>query len=103
MLTQVFLYHTILVQALFVYLINLVYLPLGMMCIVREHSPSRLEDMITRWRADEATVGTKSITRYMHDDNLKSSIIVVTLWQLAAMAGLYIKADYLFSLVHMDL
>ena len=103
MLTQVFLYHTILVQALFVYLINLVYLPLGLMCIVREHSPSRLEDMITRWRAHEATVGTKSITNYMRDENVKSSIAVVTLWQLAAMAGLYIKADYLFSLVHMDL
>lgn len=102
-LTQMFLYKEILVQALFVYLINLIYLPIGLMCIVREHSPERLQDMCTRWRANEAAIGTKTLTRYMRDEYITSSIAVVTFWQLAAMAGLYLKADYLFTLVHFDL
>ena len=68
-LAQVFYYNTILVSGLFVFLINLVYLPIGLTCIVREKAAdNRHLDMISRWRADQALVGTKTITKYMQGE-----------------------------------
>jgi magnesium-transporting ATPase (P-type) len=40
-LAQIFYYDTILVSGLFVYLINLLYLPIGLTCMVREDSTVR--------------------------------------------------------------
>lgn len=40
-LAQILYYDTILVSGLFIYLINLVYLPIGLTCMVREDSTVR--------------------------------------------------------------
>jgi len=40
-LSQVFLYDTILVSAVFIFLINLIYFPLGIVCITRENLTKR--------------------------------------------------------------
>lgn len=37
-MTQVFLYDTILVTGCFIFMVNLVYFPMGIACIVRENA-----------------------------------------------------------------
>ena len=99
---QVFLYDQILVTASFVFLTNLVYFPIAIVCLVREDPGVRRYEMIERWRSARYP-GTKSITSYMRGELLKFSIFVVTLFQTGAIAGLYYYADSLFSLVHVNL
>lgn len=101
-LTQAFMWDTILVTACFIFLINLVYFPLGIACIVRENAQSRYHDMIERWRADYYP-GTKTITAYMRGEYLKLSVFMVTLYQCGCMFGLYYYAHKLLTLVHQDL
>lgn len=101
-LCQVFWYDTIMVTGVFVFLINLMYFPLGIACIVRENAESRYADMIERWRSIRYP-GTKTITGYMKSEYLKFSIFINTSYMLGAMYGLYYHADKLFTLVHTDL
>ena len=101
-LTPVFLYKTTLVTGAFIFLINLIYFPIGIACIVRENAESRYTDMIGRWRSVRYP-GTKTITGYMRAEYLKFSIFIVTLFQVGAMYGLYYHADKLMTLVHQDL
>ena len=101
-LTQVFLYKTILVTGAFIFLINLIYFPIGIACIVRENAESRYADMIERWRSVRYP-GTKTITGYMKGEYLKFSIFIITLYMVGSMYALYYHAEKLFTLVHQDL
>lgn len=101
-LTQVFFYDTILVTGAFIFLINLIYFPIGIACIVRENSAGRYPDMIGRWRSMRYP-GTKTITGYMRAEYIKFAIFIVTVFQIGAMYALYYHADKLFTLVHTDL
>lgn len=101
-LTQVFLYDTILVTGAFIFLINLMYFPIGIACIVRENALSRYEDMVERWRSIRYP-GTKTITGYMKAEYLKFSIFITTLYQVGSMYALYYHSDKLFTLVHQDM
>lgn len=101
-LCQVFWYKTILVTGCFIFLINLIYFPIGIACIVREDAESRYVDMIERWRSIRYP-GTKTITGYMKSEYLKFSIFVNTIYMIGAMYGLYYHANKLFTLVHTDL
>jgi magnesium-transporting ATPase (P-type) len=97
-LTQVFLYETILITGVFIFLINLIYFPIGIACIVRENAASRYPDMIERWRSVRYP-GTKTITGYMRSEYIKFSIFIVTLFQVGSLYGLYYHADKLLTLV----
>ena len=101
-LSQVFFYDTILVTGCFVFLINLVYFPLAIVCYVKESNEGRHDKMLGRWRSIRYP-GTKTITGYMRAESLKLSMFVVTIYQVAAMAGLYYYADSLFSLIDSEL
>lgn len=101
-LTQVFLYKTILVTGCFIFLINLIYFPIGIACIIRENATSRYPDMIERWRSVRYP-GTKTITGYMKAEYVKFSIFINILFQVGSMYTLYYHADKLFTLVHQDL
>jgi len=78
-LSQVFLYESILVTVSYVFLINLFYFPLAIACLVREDSSSRFYEMIERWRA-QTYPGTRDVTSYMRAEHLKFSILAVTLF-----------------------
>lgn len=101
-LCQVFMYDTILVTGTFIFLINLIYFPLGIQCILRENAETRFADMIERWRSVRYP-GTKTITGYMRQEYLKFSVIIVAAFQIGIMGALYYHADKLFTLVHEDL
>ena len=101
-LTQVFLYDTILVTGCFIFMVNLVYFPMGIACIVRENAQSRWSDMIGRWRSSRFP-GTKGVSGYMKGEYFKTSLLINTLYQLGALGGLYYYAGYLFTLVHVNL
>ena len=91
-LAQVFLYNDLLVTGTFVFLVNLVYFPIGISLIIRENATSRHEDMVERWRSVNFP-GAKTITGYMKAEYLKFSIAIVTIFQVGAMAALYYYAD----------
>jgi|Transcript_11514 magnesium-transporting ATPase (P-type) len=99
---QVFLYDQILVTASYIFLINMIYFPFAIACLVREDPGSRRYEMIERWRSGSYP-GTKSITSYMRAELIKFSILVVAIFQISALAGLYYYADSLFELVHTKL
>lgn len=101
-LSQVFLYETIMVTASYVFLINLIYFPIGIVCLVREDSGSRYYDMIDRWRSTHYP-GTKTTGSYMKAESLKFSLFINTIFQIGALATLYLQADRIFTLVHQDL
>jgi magnesium-transporting ATPase (P-type) len=101
-LSQVFLYDTILVTASYVFLINLMYFPLGIVCLVREDTSGRYYDMIDRWRSIRFP-GTKNITGYMKGEYIKYSLFINTVFQIGALGSLYYYADNIFTLVHQDL
>ena len=101
-LSQAFLYDTILVTAAFVFLINLIYFPLGVVCITRENAARRWEDMQARWKSAHYP-GTRPLTGYMRAEYIKYSIVVLAAYQVGALATLYWEADQLFTLVHEDL
>ena len=101
-LMQAFLYDTILVTAAFVFLINLIYFPIGVVCITRENAAKRWEDMQHRWKSDHYP-GTRTLTGYMRAEYMKFTILVLALFQLGALATLYYQADHLFTLVHEEL
>jgi len=100
---QAFLYKEVLVATSFIFLINLVYFPIAIAAIVREDPGSRRYEMIERWRSSTAVIGTKNMVSYISDEMLKFSILFVTLYQIAAIVGLYYYAVPLFSLVHTKL
>ena len=101
-LAQVFWYDTILVTVSFIFLINLIYFPLGIQCILRENAETRFADMIKRWRSVRYP-GTKTITGYMRSEYVKTSVVLVALFQIGAMGALFYHADVLFHLVHEEL
>ncbi len=70
--------------------------------MVKESNEGRHDKMLGRWRSIRYP-GTKTITGYMRAESLKLSMFIVTLYQIAAMGGLYYYADYFFSLIHSDL
>jgi len=78
-LSQVFLYQTIMVTASYVFLINLIYFPIGIVCLVREDSGSRYYDMIDRWRSSHYP-GTKTTGSYMKAESLKFSLFINTIF-----------------------
>ena len=101
-LTQVFLYDTIMVTACFIFLINLIYFPIGIHCIMRENPARRWGEMVHRWRSVRYP-GTMTMSGYMKRENLKYSLFVLVLFQIGALATLYFQADHLFTLVHQEL
>ena len=101
-LSQVFLYDTILVTACFVFLINLIYFPIGIVCITRENPAQRWDAMVGRWRSIRYP-GSKTMTGYMKSEFLKFSLFVLIIYQLGALATLYFQAENLFTLVHQEL
>ena len=101
-LSQVFLYDTIMVTASYVFLINLMYFPIGVVCLVREDTSGRYYDMIDRWRSVRYP-GTKTISGYMKSEYLKYSLFVSTVYQIGALGVLYYYSDKIFTLVHEDL
>ncbi len=97
-LSQVFLYDTIMVTASYVFLINLMYFPLGVVCLVREDTSGRYYDMIDRWRSMRYP-GTKTVSGYMKSEYLKYSLLVNTVFQIGALASLYYSANNICTLV----
>lgn len=78
-LGQVFLYDTILVTASFVFLINLIYFPIGIVCICRENPAVRWNDMVARWRSNRYP-GAKTMSTYMRAENIKFSLFSIILF-----------------------
>ena len=100
-LSQVFLYDTIFVTAVFIFLINLIYFPLGIVCMTRENSTKRQDAMAERWRSIRYP-GSKTITGYMKTEYMKFTLLVLTIYQIGVLAALYFEADRLFTLVDQD-
>lgn len=98
-LSQVVFYHEILVTGAYIFIINLLYFPMGLACIMRESMIDRKEDMAERWAAPNFP-GTKSMTQYMGGERLRFSILVNIVYQLGAMSVIYYEAPELFGLLH---
>ncbi len=101
-LSQVYMYDSIMVTASFVFLINLIYFPIAFISLVREDSSDRYKDMIERWRSIRYP-GTKTVSAYMKSEKLMFSILVSTVYQIGALALMYCQAGKLFTLAHEDL
>ena len=101
-LSQFYMYDSIMVTASFVFLINLIYFPIAFICLVREDSSDRYRDMIERWRSIRYP-GTKTVSAYLKSENLMFSILVSTVYQIGVLALMYCEAGKLFSLAHEDL
>ena len=65
-LSQVFFYDTILVNVIFIFIVNLVYFPLIIAALVRETPYLSNAELAQRWAA-ESFPGTKTTQTYMKD------------------------------------
>ena len=96
--SEAFIYGSIIATVCFIFLTNLLYYPIAIVCMTRENQKKRFNDMVDRWRANKYP-GTRTITQYMRAEYLKASIFFVTIYQIGALGGLYYYCDYLFTLV----
>ena len=101
-LSQVFLYQEILVTACFIFLVNLIYFPCAIACLVRENSASNQPAMMERWRS-HAFPGAKTVSSYMKSEYLKFTVTVVIIYQIAVLAGLYFERNRLFGLIGQEI
>ena len=98
---QVFMFREMIVTGSYIFLVNLVYFPITIACLVREDPGSRRYEMIERWKSVKYP-GTKSVTSYMRSELLKLSILIVIVYQICALIGLYKYAAKLFTLINIE-
>ena len=88
--------------ACFIFLVNLIYFPIAIACLVRENSLSNQPAMMERWRSVNFP-GAKTVSSYMKSEYLKFSIVMVTIYQITVLAGLYFERNRLFGLIHQEI
>ena len=81
-LVQGILYKTVQVTAHFIFFINLIYLPVAMIFLIGERS-NRYNAMMKRWRSEHG--GIRTMTDYIKNESLKSSVFMVTVYQIVAL------------------
>ena len=100
---QVFLFKEMIVTTSYIFLVNLIYFPVAIACLVREDPGSRRYEMIERWRDLSKPNGSKSIAKYMQGEMLNLNIILVSVYQIMTIVGLFFYTDTVFYVVNTNI